>query len=311
MSKQKISVVVACYNEEETVNDFYQAVTPVMQATKYDYEILFVNDGSKDKTGQIMADLASKDAKVKVINFSRNFSQQNGFYCAMHYVTGDAVITIDVDLQDPVEVIPQMIAKWEEGYEIVHGKRTKRRGESVFKRLTAWIYARAINKLTGLNTPTEVGEFKLMDRKVINALLECKEHNRFLRTLTTWVGFKSTCVMFDRPKRAKGTTKYTFGKLLKLSQNGIFPYSRQPLYIALKFGLVLGILSDIAFLTFIVLACVGISLPLVAWLFPTVSLLAAIIMFEKGISNIYLALMYDESLNRPQYIIDSMINIEE
>lgn len=308
--KPKYSVLISCYNEEETINDFYQAIIPVMEAFT-PFELIFINDGSKDKTKEVLAKLAEKDKRVKVINFSRNFTQQNAFYCGMKYMEGDVLITMDVDLQDPVEVLPKLISKWEEGYQIVHARRIKRNGENIFKKFSAWLYTRIVRKITKMDVPTEVGEFKLYDKQVVEAMLQMPEHNRFVRNMTTWMGFKQGFVDFERKERSKGKTKYNFAKLFKLSINGIIPYTHSPLFYGLKFGIILGALSEIAFIVFIVLVCMGSVLPLIAWLFPTVGLLVASILFNQGISNAYIAKIYDESLNRPQYIIESTYNIDK
>ena len=190
--KAKYSIVVPVFNEELSIPLFYKAITPVMQQLNEPYEIIFVNDGSRDNTINVLKNLANSDKNVKILSFSRNFGQQNAIFCGFEHSSGEAVIPIDVDLQDPVEVIPQMIEKWKEGYDIVHGRRTKRKGESFFKKITSSIYLKFLKKISGLDIPKNVGEFKLFDRKVIDTFLSMPEHDRYIRGVSAWVGFKQT-----------------------------------------------------------------------------------------------------------------------
>lgn len=308
--KAKYSVVVPCYNEEETVNAFYDTVIPVMESLKEPYEIIFVNDGSRDRTEQLLKELAQKDKNVKVINFSRNFGQQPAILAGFKEAEGDAVIDIDVDLQDPVEAIPEMIKKWKEGFDVVHGKRLVRKGETFFKKKTSTMYTNFFEKITGLKIPKNCGDFKLFDRKVIDVLTNMNERDRFLRGMTEWVGFKQTYVEFERKERVAGQTKYNLKKLVKLATNGIVSNSSYPLSFSMKFGILGGVLSVCTFITFIVLACLKIYLPLVSWLFPTIVLCFSINWVLGGLSNIYTARIYSEVQDRPKYIIREKINFD-
>lgn len=304
------SILVPAYNEQEVLDIFYETMKKNMDPLKEPYEIIFVNDGSKDNTALILANIAKKDKNVKVINFSRNFGQQAAELAALTYAKGEACIIMDCDLQDPPEVAVQMIEKWKEGYEIVHGKRKKRKGETFFKKATAHMYYRFLRKITNMDIPTDTGEFKLYDRKAVNAILSLPEHNRYLRGLATWVGFKQTSISFDRPERSAGVTKWTLKKMIKLAEDGILANSSYPLFLSIKAGITFGIISLITFITFIVLVCCGIILPLVAWLFPTVVLLAGIILVMNGFSNVYIGRIYDEVKGRPNFIVGDTINIE-
>ncbi len=309
--KAKYSIVVPCYNEEETIPAFYDAIIPVMEQTKEKYEVIFVNDGSRDKTEQILGELAKKDNRVKVINFSRNFGQQAAILAGFKNAEGDAVIDIDVDLQDPVEAILPMIEKWKEGYDVVHGKRLVRKGETFFKKKTSDLYTKFFEKITGLKIPKNCGDFKLFDRKVIDVLTDMNERDRFLRGMTEWVGFKQTFVEFERKERVAGETKYTLKKMLKLATNGIVSNSSYPLSFSMKFGIFGGVVSCLTFLTFIILACCKIVLPLAAWLFPTVVLLFSISWVLGGISNVYTDRIYREVQGRPKYIVREKINFKD
>lgn len=306
----KYSIVVPCYNEEETVSAFYDAIIPVMDSVKEPYEIIFVNDGSKDRTAEIITDIAHKDKKIKVINFAKNFGQQAAILAGFTESSGQAVIDIDVDLQDPVEAIPEMIQKWKEGYDVVHGKRLVRKGETFFKKKTSTMYTNFFEKITGLKIPKNCGDFKLFDRKVINVLINMKERDRFLRGMTEWVGFKQTYVEFERKKRIAGQTKYNFKKLLFLATNGIVSNSNYPLTLSMKFGILGGFLSCATFITFIILEILKIHLPLISWLFPTIVLCFSLSWVFDGLSNIYTGRIYKEVQDRPKYIIREKINFE-
>lgn len=307
----KYSLVIPAYNEEKTLNLFYEAVSPLMQTTEGEYEMIFVNDGSTDGTESILNALAAKDKRVKVCHFSRNFGQQAALLCGMEKASGDAVITMDADLQDSPEIALKMVEKWKEGYEIVHGKRRKRQGESLFKKGTANLFYGFTRKITGLEVPSNVGDFKLYDRKVVNALLSMSEHDRLLRAQTAWVGFKQCFVEFDRPERVAGKTHYTVKKMIKLAQAGIFPNTDYTLTLPIKIGLVLGVASLICLLVFIVLSCVGSELGgLTAWLFPTIGLCTASILVCQGLANIHTAMIYKEVQNRPKYIVSDEKNFD-
>jgi dolichol-phosphate mannosyltransferase len=311
MKEIKYSIIVPVFNEEKTVNTFYNTIIPVMEQLKEEFEIVYINDGSRDNTEKLLIEIAKKDVRVKVINFSRNFGQQAALLCGFKNASGQAVIDIDVDLQDPPEVIPKMIEKWKEGYDVVHGKRKKRKGETIFKKLTAFIYSRIIRKLTDMDIPKDTGDFKLFDRKVIDTIISLPEHNRFLRGITTWVGFKQTFVEFERKARIEGETKYTFKSLLKLATNGIVANSNYPLTLSLKMGVLGAILSILTFATFIILVFFNIYLPIIAYLFPTIAFFSSMTCVFNGLSNVYLARIYDEVKNRPVYIEKNKINFEE
>ena len=304
----KYSIIVPVFNEEDTIPLFYERIIPVMDKTNETYEIIFVNDGSRDNTYNELLKLTNKDKRIKVIDFSRNFGQQAALLSGFKESKGQAVIDIDVDLQDRPEAILEMIEKWKEGYEVVHGRRTVREGETFFKKFTSTAYTKFIAKITGLHIPEKVGDFKLFDRKVIDTICSLPEHNRFLRGITSWVGYKQTFVDFDRDKRAAGETKYNLKKLLKLAKDGIIANSDYPLTLSLKHGLLLGSLSILCFLTFIVLACFKIILPLTAWLFPSITLLSSLLMIHTGLTNMYISRIYEEVKERPNYIIREKIN---
>ena len=307
----KYSIVVPCFNEEETVNSFYDAIIPVMEKTKENFEVIFINDGSRDKTEEKLKELCDKDNRVKLINFSRNFGQQAALLAGFTEAKGDAIIDIDVDLQDPVEAILPMIEKWKEGYDVVHGKRLLRKGETFLKKATSTLYTKWYKKVTGLKIPKNCGDFKLFDRKVIDTITSMPEKHRFLRGITEWVGFKQTYVEFERQERSAGVTKYNAKKLFKLATDGVVSNSTYPLSLSLKCGIWGSVLSVCAFITFLVLTLCKINLPLLVWLFPTITLVGSINYILNGISNIYIGRTYQEVQERPVYIIREKINFEK
>lgn len=307
----KYSIVVPAYNEEKSLRLFYDAVTPVMQSLEEEYEILFINDGSSDGTKEILDGLAEEDARVKVCHFSRNFGQQAALLCGFEHASGDAVIAMDADLQDPPEVALQMIEKWKEGAEIVNGKRLSRKGETAFKRASAKLFYAFTRKITGLDLPQNVGDFKLYDRKVVNAVLSMGEHDRLLRAQTSWLGFKQCEVAFERPDRVAGETHYTLKKMLSLAKSGIFPNAEISLRFSLKAGLLLFACSLACFITFIVLTCCHVDFGgLTAWLFPTIGMGVSLILLGQGLSDVHTGMIYREVQNRPKYVLSEKRNFK-
>lgn len=308
---KKISVVVPCYNEEKTITIFYEKTVPVLERTGYEFELIFVDDGSADKSLQVLKALALKDSRVKALSFSRNFGQQSAIICGYEYSLGDAVIETDCDLQDPPEVMLEMVKKWEEGYQVVHGRRIERKGESFFKKATASAYYKFLSKITDFPVPRDTGDFKLYDRVVINSILAMPEKDKYIRGLASWVGFKQTFVDYSRLERVAGDSKYTLKKMIKLAKRGIVSNSEYPLYLSLKSGILGGVLSCVALLTFVVLAICGISLPLAAWLFPAGTLLFSLTWIFNSLSNIYISGIYAEVKKRPDYIVAESVNFDK
>ena len=227
---KKISVIIPMYYEEEVAQECYIRMTKILsELNNYDYEIICVNDGSKDKTLEILEEIANKDQKVKVLSFSRNFGHQCAVTAGLQYVTGDAIVIIDADLQDPPELIPDMLKLWEEGYEVIYGKRKTREGESKFKLLTAKMFYSTLNALSDVEIPKDTGDFRLVDRKVVDIINSMPEHNKFLRGLFSWVGFEQKAFEYERKERFAGKTKYPLRKMLKLASDGIIGFSTKPL----------------------------------------------------------------------------------
>lgn len=302
----KYSVVVPAFNEQEVLPISYPRLKKVMDSLGR-YELIFVNDGSRDDTLALLKKIASEDKNVKVLSFSRNFGHQEAVSAGMAKASGDAVIIIDCDLQDPPEVIPEMVDKWKLGADIVYGKRIKRKGESVFKKLTAWMYYRVIRMLGGQYIPPNTGDFRLIDRRVCDALNEMPEKNRFLRGMSAWAGYRSEPVEFVREERAAGETKYTLKKMMKLAGDGAVSFSNKPLRMPLVLGMFTGFLSFCYLVVSIVLASIG-TLSYLHILFSIVFILISGLFASLGIFGLYLGRIYDEVKNRPIYIIDEQIN---
>jgi len=313
MEKKKISVIIPCYLEEEVIKISYDRLSKVMnKLDKYNYELIFVNDGSTDNTYNILLDIAKKDGNVKIINFSRNFGHQAAVMAGLRNCIGDNAIIIDADMQDPPEVIPDMLKLWEEGNEVVYGKRKTREGETYFKTFTAKTFYRVLKKLSDIDIPVDTGDFRLIDRKVVDSLCALKEHNKYIRGLVVWIGFKQYAYEYDRQERIAGETKYPFKKMLKLALDGIISFSTKPLKIIGGIG-ILALFIAFAIAIYAVLSYVFNWNNLVpGWtsLMLTITVLSGIHFVSIWIMSEYIARMYDEVRNRPEYIIKEKINMD-
>ena len=305
----KVSVVVPCYNEELSVERFYREATAVFSGQAFDYELIFVDDGSSDNTFLKLGELAKADNKVKVLSFSRNFGQQAAIICGFRASTGDAVVEMDCDLQDPVEVVLEMVKRFEEGFEVVHGRRLSRKGESRFKKSTAKAYYKFLNKITTSKIPQNTGDFKLLSRRVCDIICELSEKGKYLRGLESWVGFKQTFVDFERHARQEGETKYTLKKMVRLAKDGVISFSEWPLTLSIKFGIGFSALSVIAAIVLAVLNICGVYTHPLYYLFPFNGLIGGLLMVFKGISDMYLHKTYEQVKDRPEYVIDKKINL--
>ena len=311
---KKISVVVPMYYEEEVAKECYTRLKNVLEKIEnYNYEIIFVNDGSKDKTLEILKEIAKENKKVKIISFSRNFGHQCAVTAGLRYVTGDAIVIIDADLQDPPELIPEMIKLWEEGNEVIYGKRKSREGESRFKLLTASMFYKTLNALSDVEIPKDTGDFRLVDRKVVEVINSLPEHNKFLRGLFSWVGFKQKAYEYERKERYAGKTKYPLKKMLKLAQDGIFSFSIKPLKIVGAMGILSVIISIMLFVYAVLSYAFDWNNLVPGWtsLMVTMTFIGGMILISLWMIGEYIGRIYDETKRRPEYIIDETINIEE
>lgn len=310
---KKLSVIVPMYNEEEVANICYDRLTSVLKNIEgYDYEILFVNDGSKDKTLEILMSITNKDNRTSYISFSRNFGHQAAVVAGLKNVSGDAAIIIDADMQDPPEVIPDMVKKWEEGNEVVYAVRKSRKGETKFKLLSAKAFYRLLNKLSDVNIPCDTGDFRLIDRKAVNCLNELPEHNKFMRGLVSWVGFRQTPLEYERQERVAGKTKYPLGKMMKLALDGIINFSTKPLKIIGVIGIFAIIISFLLLVYTLVSYVFNLNHLTPGWasIMVTITFLSGLQFMSIWIMSEYIARIYDEARHRPEYIIDEKGNAD-
>jgi glycosyltransferase involved in cell wall biosynthesis len=296
------SVIIPCYNEEEVIEESYKRLTKTMQGMGELYELVFINDGSKDATENILNALQKKDANVKVVHFARNGGHQIAVSAGLDYASGDAVIIIDADLQDPPEVIPKMAQKWKEGYDVVYGKRKSRKGETRFKKWSAEKYYKVMQRLAGDMFPRDTGDFRLADRKVADVVRSMPEHARYLRGMFAWAGFKQCPVEFERQERFAGETHYPLKKMLKLAADGIISFSDKPLMLPLILGAFSLLVSGIAFLALIILAIIGIYGGL-WWIAALIAFFAGLILLCQGIGGRYTARIYEDVKGRPLYVV--------
>mgnify|MGYP001025544575 CR=1 FL=1 len=297
MHKKLVSVVIPMYYEEKVAEECCKRLKRVMDSCGYPYELIFVNDGSRDGTQGILEQLAGRDNRVKVIAFSRNFGHQAAVTAGIDKAGGSAIVIIDADLQDPPELIIEMLRLWEQGYEVVYAKRKRRKGESFFKRVSASLFYRVLDMLSDTRIPVDTGDFRLIDAKAADVLRNMREKDRFLRGMVSWVGFRQVPVEYEREERYAGETKYPLKKMIKLALDGIFSFSYKPL----KLSQYLGFFAVI-------------SVPLI---FTRDAIMAAVVflggvqLISIGILGEYIARIHEESKGRPLYIIEKEINIDD
>ncbi len=308
-----ISVVVPVLNEETNIRVFHKRATGVFSDIPEDYEIIFVDDGSADNTLEILKELSANDNRIKVISFSRNFGHQSAITAGLDYAAGDAVAIIDGDLQDPPELIGEMIKKWKENYQVVYAQRTKRKGETVFKKLTASIFYRFFHYFTKSDMPLDAGDFRLVDRSVVEALKKLKEKNRFMRGLVNWVGFNQTPVFYERDERLSGETKYPLSKMIRFANNAIFSFSDRPLKIATVIGLTASAIGLLMILWGLYSKFFLGENTIKGWtsVFISVLFLGGVQLFTLGIIGEYIGRIYDETKSRPIYLVKEEVNFNK
>ncbi|HOT91357.1 MAG TPA: glycosyltransferase family 2 protein [Anaerolineae bacterium] len=301
----RFSVVAPVYNEEQLVEKFYQRVRAVMEGLGEPWELVLINDGCRDKSPELMDAIYAQDPEhVVVIHFARNFGHQIAITAGMDHARGDAIVVIDSDLQDPPEVIPELIAKWREGYEVVYAVRTEREGETWFKLFTARLFYRIIQALTDVVIPMEAGDFRLLDRNALEALKRMRERHRFVRAMVSWIGFRQTGVPYKRHARAAGETKYPFKKMFRLALDAITGFSFFPLKLTQWAGLVAVMLGLLLALVLFIIRLGG-AAPLAGQ-----GLTASLVLFMGGVQLLgigilgeYIGRIYDEVRDRPLYIV--------
>ena len=304
MDSVKYSIVIPLYNEESGLPVLVERLQEIMAQFDGPAEVVMVDDGSRDGTYQLAREASVRDPRFKLIQFSRNFGHQVAITAGMDAASGDAVIIMDADLQDPPYVVLQMIEKWKEGYEVVYGLREHREGERLFKTATASMFYGLLHRIADTDTPVDVGDFRLVDRKALNAFLQMRENNRYVRGMFSWVGFRQTGVPYTREERYAGKTHYTLSKMVKLASNGILGFSTAPLRLALSAGVFLAIASVIYGVVAIALKLAGVTLvPGYASLLFAITFLSGIQLAVLGVVGLYVGRIYDEARARPLYVV--------
>lgn len=306
--KKTITYIFPIYNEEGNIGLLYKTINKLLsQHTSYIYEIIFINDGSRDNSLTLLRELQKKDKRVKVIDFSRNFGHQIAVTAGLDHASGDAVIIMDSDMQDPPAVSFELIKKWEEGYDVVYAQR-KSRKDTFFKKLTADMFYRTLQKLAEIDIPRNTGDFRLIDRKVLNELKKFPEHNRFLRGMISFIGFRQTAVQFDRSERHAGETGYPLKKMIKFAADGIISFSSAPLKFISSAGYIVAMLSFIGILYALLMKIFAPEVTIEGWTFIVIAILfiGGVQMIMLGVLGSYIGRIYTESQSRPLYIINDI-----
>lgn len=311
--KPRYSIIAPIYNEEGNIQALYDRISAVLDSTGESWEVICVNDGSRDRSAELIEDLAAKDPRIKLVSFARNFGHQIAVTAGLQHTAGDAVVIIDADLQDPPELILEMIERWKAGYDVVYAVRQERKGETWFKLLTAKLFYRLIYRITDVDIPMDTGDFRLMDRKVVDVLNQMKEHNRFIRGMTSWVGFRQTGVSYVRQERYAGETKYPLRKMVRFAMDAITGFSYFPLQIMVYVSFVLGLIAVLAIPIIAVLRLIlgfeflGGQVTSIVLLL----LLSSFQLFFLFIMGQYVARIYDETRARPLYVIARKIGFDD
>jgi dolichol-phosphate mannosyltransferase len=307
-----LSVIIPCYNEELVVNETYKRLSEVMKQTGMDYELVFINDGSRDQTFPLLYQLSQTDPTVKIINFSRNFGHQCAVTAGINNCNGDLAVIIDADLQDPPEVILDMLdIQQKENANVVYGVRKKRDGESKFKLLTAKYFYRTLNKMSDVQFPVDTGDFRLIDRKIIDEFNRLHEKNKYIRGLISWMGYKQLPCYYERKERFAGETKYPLKKMLKFASTGLLSFSKKPLKIAIWTGITSVLIGLIYALVILIMKIISPESFVVGWtsIIFIVIFFGGIQLLTIGILGEYIGNLFDEAKDRPEYIINEKINL--
>lgn len=304
--KPTISVIAPVHNEEDVLEELYRRIKEVLDPLDEAWELVLVNDGSRDRSAELIEQLHRRDSRVRGISLARNFGFQIAVTAGLDHVQGDAVALIDADLQDPPEVIVDMVAKWREGYDVVYGVRSKREGETWFKRLTAKLFYRLIHRITSVHIPVDTGDFRLMDRRVVDAIRQMPERNRFLRGMVSWVGYRQTGIQYERHPRLAGETKFSVSKMTRFALDAITSFSYMPLQLATYLGFTIAALSGLMIVVVVGLRLLGPSAPLLGQTTTLVAVLflGGVQLISLGIIGEYLGRIYDEVKGRPLYLVE-------
>lgn len=310
---KKISIIIPAYNEEESLPYLYERLTKLMDSiSNYEFEVLFINDGSKDKTLDLIKEYRKQDKRISYVNLSRNFGKEIAMIAGLDYANGDAVIFMDADLQDTPELLPEMIKYWEEGYDDIYARRKSRQGETFLKKFTSKMYYRVLQKLTNIEIQKDTGDFRLLDRRCVNALKKLRESQRCSKSMFSWIGYKKKEILFERESRVAGKTKWNYKKLVDLAIDGITSFTTSPLRISTYISIPTFLTLFVYFVYVIIKSCI-IHEPIQA--FQAIILLNlfffGIIILLIGIIGEYLGRIFNETKNRPLYFVDEYNDIKE
>lgn len=297
--------MVPVYNEQEVLEALHSRLLQVLAPAVESFEVVFVDDGSRDSTPAMVDSIVKSDSRFKAIHFSRNFGHQAAVTAGLHSVTGEVVVVIDADLQDPPELILDMLAKWREGFEVVYAQKLRRRGVGRFKRAAYFLFYRMLRKLTDVEVPTDTGDFCLMDRKIVDLLNAMPERNRYVRGLRAWLGFNQTAIQFERPARFAGETKYPFRRMVSLAIDGILSLSKAPLRIAMYFGFLASAVSFVLLIVFVIEKIFGSTHLARGWASTIVVILflGGVQLICLGVIGEFIGRIYDEVKQRPLYVV--------
>ena len=302
-SPSSLSVVIPCFNEEEVLLLLYKRLELVLSQLSFPYEVILVDDGSNDNTWEIISQFATENSHYKAVRLSRNYGHQFALTCGLDAAQGEVVLVIDADLQDPPELLFEMLDKWREGYSVVYGQRIRREGESSAKRFFAFVFYRLLEKIASVRIPRDTGDFRLIDRKALDALNSLREKHRFIRGMFSWVGFSQTSIQYQRPMRVAGETKYPFKKSLLLAMNAVLSFSYMPLKISSYLGCLLFVFMIMFDIANIVWKFVSLDISLIVNL---LSIIGAFQMLAIGMLGEYVGRVFEQAQNRPLYLVDEV-----
>jgi dolichol-phosphate mannosyltransferase len=308
-SRPTLSLVLPIYNEEEVIPELHRQLQEFLTRLGLPAEVVFVNDGSRDRSMELLREIAEKDARYRVVSFARNFGHQTAITAGVDYARGQAVVVMDADLQDPPEVVLAMVEKWRAGFDVVYGRRRKRAGETWFKLVTARAFYRLFAAMIPIEVPLDTGDFRLMSRRVIVALRALRETHRFVRGMVAWVGFKQTEVLYDRPGRFAGETKYPLRKMVRFALDGITSFSILPLRFATYMGMLM-ILASVGVIVWALVAKYALHHVVQGWtaIMIAIAVFSSVQLLMIGILGEYVGRIYEEVKRRPLYIVGDTVN---
>lgn len=303
---RSISLVIPCYNEEEVLPELRRRLQDMVKQYSCPIEVVLVDDGSKDATWPLIQQYAGEDRFIKAIRLSRNFGHQTAITCGLDQTQGEVIVILDADLQDPPELIPAMIAEWRDGYDVVYGQRRVRHGESLAKKFFAFSFYRIFEKIAGLKVPRDTGDFRLMDRRAVDALQSLRERHRFVRGMVSWIGYHQKALPYDRPERFAGVTKYPFRKSLFLAIDAITSFTYAPLRLASYLGVATSLLAFLYIVVIVLLKILGINFPGYTSIMASILLLGGVQLTVLGILGEYVGRIFEQGQGRPLYLIDTI-----